>query len=243
MSRKLFALVAATFLLSAALSGGTTVAMLSDGATVTTTISVGNTAAGNTAAGNAPIEVNATVDDPGDRVAADANGSSGGNQSELLAADNETELATGDGVSIALEPANGDETVGVGNETTYDVVVTGADENIASYGLTVELSNSSMATFEAVTYPDGVNTSEAGYVAENEVRISASSGDLDGLNGSGGVVVASVTVEGENPGKSTVTVTEAPDLVGPDVYPADSSAEPYNVTGTSDGTVVVTDSG
>jgi hypothetical protein len=65
----------------------------------------------------------------------------------------------------------------------------------------------------------------------------------DGLNGSGGVAVASVTVEGENPGKSTVTVTEAPDLVGPDVYPADSSAESYNVTGTSDGTVVVTDSG
>ncbi len=236
MSRKLFALVAATFLVSAALSGGTTVAMLSDGATVTTTISVGNTAAGN-----APIDVNATVDNPGDRVAADANGSSGGNQSELLEADNETELATGDGVSIALEPANG--TVEVGNKTTYDVVVTGADENIASYDLTVVLSNSTVTTFEAVTYPDDVLTGDASYVAENEVRISASVMDGDGLNGSGGVVVASVTVNGSSPGESTVTVTESSDLVGPEVYPADGSTEPYNVTGTSGDTVVVTDSG
>jgi hypothetical protein len=253
MNRKLFALVAATFLVMAALSGGTTVAILSDGATVTTTISVGNTAAGNmaagnTAAGNAPVKVDANVNDPEDRATGDVSSSSGGDEGDtnVQAESSETDDGTGtesEGVSIVLEPADGDGTVTAGENTTYNVVVKGADEGIGAYDLAVELNNSSAATFTDVSYVPSVNgepaTVSGDGVTSSGEKVDMSAGMSSALTDSGdGVVIATVTVEGTTSGE-TVSITVA-DTSDPWILDGTTDPDDYNVTGTSATTVDVT---
>jgi len=246
MNRKLFALVAATFLVTAALSGGTTLAALSDGATVTTTISVGNTAVGNTAAGD--VQVSANVDDPDDRATGDVTDSSG----DETADDGQVESSgtgdgtgTGEGVSIVLEPADGDGTVTAGETTKYNVVVEGADDGIGAYDLTVELSDSSAAKFTDVTRVpdvDGEPASVSGDdVTSGGKTVDMAAGMSTALTGSGdGVVIATVTVEGTASGEADITVTPESE---PWILDGTTDPDDYNVTGTNNTTVTVTDSG
>jgi predicted ribosomally synthesized peptide with SipW-like signal peptide len=146
IERKFIPLVVAVFVLTAGLSGSATVAVLSDSETVNVQIS--------------PDNVTASVVD-------NATPTPTPNEPEKLTVDDV------DGLIVELEPA--DKTTNPGKTAKYDVVVTGATEGITGYHLDLELSNSSVASFDSFEHEHEL-TSQNQTVTDDGVAVDAGAG-------------------------------------------------------------------
>lgn len=182
IERKFIPLVVAVFVLTAGISGSATLAVLSDSETVNVQIS--------------PDGVNATVVDN-----ATAPTEENLNETETQ---NTTEVTIEDvdGLVVALDP--GDRTIDAGERTEYDVYVKGATEGIVSYDLTLELSDSSVASFEDFDHLSGVNTTN---ITDDGDRIEASAGleeAITNMSEDDKVVLGTVTVAGDGDGMTSL---------------------------------------
>lgn len=136
--------------------------------------------------------------------------------------------------TVSLSPQSS--TVTSGETTTYDVVVESTDNGIGATNASVELSNPSVGEITSVELagdPERRNVNVAG---------DGSSANFSALyfgnalaDSSGGVTIATVTVNGTAAGGSTLTldVTEI----------GDSSGGLYDVTGTTPATLTVAGTG
>jgi len=232
--RKLFSLVAVVFLVVATLSGGATVAVLSDGASVTTVIEFGNAAAGNApGGGNAPVLVTANVAEPSGST---TDATDGADTADVQASGDGPTLSTtsNDSVTVSVQPV--DRTVDAGDETTYELVVTGATDGIGSYEVSLALSNASVATFENFTYAhDSVMRSRN--VSDDEIVVGA--GMADDLNGSE-IILGTITVSaGPADGQTDIGVARDDGSPAANVLKGGSSATYYDVNATRNGTLTV----
>ena len=125
---------------------------------------------------------------------------------------------------VSVSPATADVTAG--EKTTTDIVLESADDGVGSIDIRVD-TNNSVATVTNATVADdpemvSVQNQSGG------LRIAANGMDT---NDTGPVVVATVTVKALRKGTSTIDVTTT--SIG------DESGESYELNGTSDGRLVV----
>jgi len=160
----------------------------------------------------------------------------------------QVEVADGNGatatdtVSVTVQPSSppaaGSATVSlsgpgevvVGDTATFDVVVSGADNGVGAYDLTVDLSDASAASIADVQVQQDPMFEE-GTVADdgsgaNVVAVGADATDSDT------VTVATVTLEAQQPGSTDASLTV--DSLG------DASGTAYDVTATNGASVTVT---
>lgn len=142
-----------------------------------------------------------------------------------------TANTTAGDVTVSLEPT--DQTVDPGQEATYDIVVDEVSDGISAYKMTVELTDTSVATVEsyAHNYDPMFDNTET---YDDRVEVSAAMGD-NVINGTDGAVLGTVTVLGE--GNGVTDVSFADDASGIDL--TDEGDNYYNVTGATDGTLTV----
>lgn len=135
--------------------------------------------------------------------------------------------------TVVLEPA--DETVHVGETTTYDVVVEQADGGVGAYNFTVSARSGAVASLRDVSLesnPD-VQKTDVTYASDNtSVQAVAA---LSDTRDSGRVTIATVTVAGEAAGTSDLQLTVT--ALGTE------SGQSYEVTGTRDSSITVEERG
>jgi predicted ribosomally synthesized peptide with SipW-like signal peptide len=182
IERKFIPLVVAVFVLTAGLSGSATVAVLSDSETVNVQISPDNVTASVVDNASAPAEENVTT-------------TGTQNETEQLTVDDV------DGLIVELEPA--DKTTNPGKTAKYDVVVKGATENITGYDVTLELSNTSVASFESFEHE---RRDEGGdfSITNSGARINASNGFSTPIPGQTELTLGTVNVSGKNVGTTSI---------------------------------------
>lgn len=244
---KLFSLAAAVFLVMAAISGGGTVAVLSDSATVTTTITVGNTGAGNVGVTAETSESASTAGNPSTSTLDTSTNTSGSENDTVKSQttqdvnssenDTETSQTTQDGfgnITIALEPA--DRTADSDSTVVYNVVVENAAKGIGGYSLQFELSNASVATFEGFTHtaqPDPMINNTT--TADGVLRAEAWWGS-DSVEGADRITVGKLRVTAEAAGETDITIVG----LGSETRVVLNDA--YYIGATQDGTLEVTES-
>ncbi|MDQ2054593.1 PKD domain-containing protein [Halobellus sp. H-GB7] len=133
--------------------------------------------------------------------------------------------------SVSLSPANGESSVG--GTTTYELVVDDAEGGVGAYTATVSVDDPSVGSITDVELQGNPaeETSEANIAADgSSVAIDAA---LMNTADSGSVVVATITVQGEAAGSTSLsTAVEAI---------ADEDATTYAVTGTNGASLTVTE--
>jgi hypothetical protein len=131
-------------------------------------------------------------------------------------------------ISVAVEPA--DQTVAPGETAAYDVVVEGATEGIGAHDLTVELSDSSVGSFDSFDYahePLFDNTE----VTDSQLTLSAAMGD-NIIAGADRIVLGTATVSGDAEGETNLSVADG-------VAVSDANDQSYAVGATAGGTLAV----
>jgi len=224
-------LVVVAFVVAAGISGGATVAVLSDSKAVTLQISQDNVTA--IVGGNATLADNeSTAIAGGNATLADNESTADVNTEEELTIDDV------DGLIVELEPT--ERTVETGDQATYEVVVRGATESIASYHMTINASDSSVVAFEPFEHRHGMSITESN-ITSGEMTISASAGPSDEIiyvpdSGSeNGTVLGTVTVNASATGETTFDIDH--DTIGI----VDGNNTLYNVSVTRGGTLTVTE--
>ncbi|WP_169315620.1 malectin domain-containing carbohydrate-binding protein [Halogranum rubrum] len=135
---------------------------------------------------------------------------------------------------IAITPAS--QSVSPGSTTTVDVVATAASEGVGSYEFTVSVDDTNVATITEIDLAGNPSTSVSSTsVASDGSSASAAVGFSD-TSGTGEVVLATVTIEGQSAGDATLSIDGESVDIGTD------DAEDYDIAGTLDATVTVTDS-
>jgi hypothetical protein len=134
-------------------------------------------------------------------------------------------------VEVSLEQAN--QTVDVGEEATYDLVVEGATDGIGAYMTTIELGDTSAATvtgFEHAHDPMFDNTE----IHDDKVVVSTAMGD-NIIEGNETTTLGTVTLAGTAGGETGLNFAGGADEVGV----VDAEDNSYNVTGAADATLQV----
>lgn len=131
-----------------------------------------------------------------------------GDESESLPSATITVVeGTPDTAAVSLAPTT--ESAAPGSETTYEVVVTGADEGVGSYALTVATDNASVGEITGVELTNDAATDATEIAADgSSVRIEADLGD-DAHAAGNGVVIAEVTVAAGDPGATALAIDDA----------------------------------
>jgi PGF-pre-PGF domain-containing protein/PGF-CTERM protein len=132
--------------------------------------------------------------------------------------------------TVDVEPPS--TTVTPGDRTTYTIVVPNASGGVGSYGITVELTDSSVANVTGAT--DQANSASVSKsVADDESSVTIS-GFLSDTNDSGRAVLATVNITGEAEGTTGVNVSIANAGLGDE-----SGAAEYTVTALNNATLTV----
>jgi predicted ribosomally synthesized peptide with SipW-like signal peptide len=182
IERKFIPLVVAVFVLTAGLSGSATLAVLSDSETVNVQIS--------------PDNVTASV--------VDDNASAPAEENETSLNTTTVEVPTVEeagGLVVFLDPIEG-QTVAANETAQYDVVVKGATEGIQSYALTLELSNSSVASFENFDYGNSIGNHT---ITGDRIDVSAGYSDaIPNMSEDTPITLGTVTVAGDMVGTTNI---------------------------------------
>jgi len=118
-----------------------------------------------------------------------------------------------DGVLVALEPADNSTTAG--DNVTYDVVVKGATEGIAGYGVYASLNDSTVASFESFDPNYEENFTVTSHANGDSINITAGATDALNNNQTDKYKLGTITVNSSTAGQvdltieSTTTVTDA----------------------------------
>ena len=136
-------------------------------------------------------------------------------------------------VAVSLVP---DATVAVDETTTYDVVVEpeSADGSIGAYDLTVEVSDSTVASLTEVDLKGAIVPPEPIADDGSSARVAGALGDEDQAltdDEDGAVTVATVTVTADAQGESDLSLSV--DTI------STASGNPYDVTEVDDGSITV----
>lgn len=127
---------------------------------------------------------------------------------------------------VTLDPV--DESISVGGTHTYEVVVENAQNGVGSYGMDVSLADGSVATITSVT-AEGTTNDENRIAADGDsARIAAVEADTEDT---GRVVVATITVEGDADGTTTLELSN--------VELGDESENDYTIGEVTDATLDV----
>lgn len=135
--------------------------------------------------------------------------------------------ATGD-AEVTVSPTT--QRVAPGGTATYAVTVHDIDDGVGSYDINVSLANTSTATITDVE--DEIGGTARTEVSPRSARIVAAGGDT--VDSGENVVLATVTVVGERPGRAALSVTA--DSLGDE-----RGTEQYRITGTDGATLEVVD--
>lgn len=142
-----------------------------------------------------------------------------------------TSVAQSSGISVTLEPT--DQSASAGDKVTYDVVVNGATEGISGYELSLELSNTTVATFDDWSDehdPQFPNSD----VSADRVNISAAMGS-NIIEGSDTITLGTVTLTADTQGDTAVEIVNGAD----GVEVSNANDEQYSVNGATDGSLSV----
>jgi hypothetical protein len=134
-------------------------------------------------------------------------------------------------IDVSLEPAN--QTVGVGGEVTYDIVVEGATEGVSGYTMTIGINDSSTATFTNFehNYDPLFDNTE---VDNDTVNVSAAMGS-NIIEGNDTITLGTVTVAGDSGGETALSFAGGAD----GVEIADENDSEYDVAAATGGTLQV----
>ncbi|MFC6836475.1 PKD domain-containing protein [Halomarina ordinaria] len=141
-------------------------------------------------------------------------------------------LAAG-ATEVTIAPA--DQTVGVGDSTTFDVVVDTTSGGVGAASGTVALTDPSVAEITAIDLAGDPAFPESSIADDgSSASFLFASGGNTLADDPAGVTVATVTVAGTAAGETDLTLGEAPFELG------DADGSDYTVTGTTDATLTVT---
>jgi len=134
-------------------------------------------------------------------------------------------------VDVGLAPA--DQTAGVGDEATYEVVVEGATEGISAYAVTSDVADSSVAGVEGFQHTHDPMFDDT-QVSEGSVEVNAAMGD-NTIGASTETVLGTVTVSGESTGATAIEVNQS----SVDIALDDDGVTPYGVGAVTGGSLEV----
>jgi hypothetical protein len=120
----------------------------------------------------------------------------------------------------------------VGETVSIPVVLDSAPGGISGYGITVSLSNPSVATITAVAFPDWASLKSASDLPSGQVVLKSVDLSQKVPVGGTGVLLATLTVKGTATGSTSVVITPDPSLGvqnrNGDLYPI--TAQPGTLT-------------
>ena len=136
-----------------------------------------------------------------------------------------------DTIDVSLEPAN--QTVGIGGEVTYDIVVEGATEGVGGYTMAIGINDSSTATFTNFehNYDPLFDDTE---VDNDTVNVSAAMGP-NIIEGNDTITLGTVTVAGDSGGETALSFAGGAD--GVEIN--DQNSSEYDVAAATGGTLQV----
>ncbi len=134
-------------------------------------------------------------------------------------------------VDVGLAPA--DQTTGVGEEATYEVVVEGATEGISAYAMTIDVADSSVAGVGGFQHAHDPTFDDT-QVSEGSVEVNAAMGD-NTIGASNETVLGTLTVSGESAGATAIAVNQS----SVDIALDDDSVTPYEVGAVTGGSLEV----
>ncbi|RLM95294.1 PKD domain-containing protein [Haloarcula sp. Atlit-7R] len=127
-------------------------------------------------------------------------------------------------VAVSLEPSN--QTAATGDEVTYDVVVTGADD-VGSFEGTVTLTDTTSATITNVSTPASSGTENIDIDGQSaQVEVFGLPTDTNGP-----VTVATITVSADEVGATNLSLSDA--------FVSDVAGNGYTIDSTSGGSLTV----
>ena len=137
--------------------------------------------------------------------------------------------------TVELSPAK--QNVTQGGTVTYDLVVTGVNNGVGAYNMSIETNNSNTATITNATIPSDIRQA----TSSTQTSISSSNdkvtlGPNFGLDtaDSGSVTIGTVEIEGQNPGsRADIEITDIVTL-------GDEAGTAYNVSSVTNSSVQVT---
>jgi hypothetical protein len=113
-----------------------------------------------------------------------------------------------EGVTVSLEGEDADGEISVGQSTTFDVVVSGVDGGVGAFAVTVDTSDTSVAT---VTDAAVVAPGSSDDLATTEVDVTNSTATMEAAlldtEDTGNVTVGTVTLTGQSTGAAGVGLT------------------------------------
>jgi hypothetical protein len=128
----------------------------------------------------------------------------------------------------------------VGETVSIPVVLDSAPGGISGYGITVSLSNPSVATITAVAFPDWASLKSASDLPSGQVVLKSVDLSQQVPMGGTGVLLATLTVKGTATGSTSVVITPDPSLGvqnrNGDLYPITAQPGTLTVGTTSSGT-------
>ena len=128
----------------------------------------------------------------------------------------------------------------VGETVSIPVVLDSAPGGISGYGITVSLSNPSVATITAVAFPDWASLKSASALPSGQVVLKSVDLSQQVPVGGTGVLLATLTVKGTATGSTSVVITPDPSLGvqnrNGDLYPITASPGTLTVGTPSSGT-------
>lgn len=179
MDKRMVYAVVLVSILAATLSGGITAAILSDTSTQTTSITASENVSDNETITSSTIPT---------ATPAEKEPSSSQQIKE-------------EGLTVSFEPEK--QSITVGKKAAYDVVLEGATDGINGYSLTVELTNSSVATFRDFEHAhDPRSHSET---VEND-KLHTSAGMTDTIQGRQSIILGTVILSGNVSGQTELAI-------------------------------------
>jgi hypothetical protein len=127
------------------------------------------------------------------------------NQYDVLSTTGGTLAVDRPEVDVSLTPA--EQTAGVGEEATYEVVVEGATEGISAYAMTIDVANSSVAGVDGFEHANDPMFDDT-QVSNGTVEVNAAMGN-NAIEPSNETVLGTLTVSGESTGTTEIEINQS----------------------------------